>query len=121
MASLFISCASDEFANCRDAIRRDLSRPNLDTKIQEDFIAYGGATLEKLDEYIQHCEAVIHICGDMTGSMANKLSVQYINNKYRDFATRFPKLQPVVEGNIQSSYTQWEAYLAAGTVSGFSL
>ncbi len=112
MASLFISCVSDEFASYRDAIRRDLSRPNLDTKIQEDFIAYGGATLEKLDEYVQHCEAIIHICGDMTGSMANELSIQYINNKYPDFAKRFPQLQPVLEGKDKLSYTQWEAYLA---------
>jgi hypothetical protein len=112
MASLFISCVSNEFANYRDAVRRDLTRPNLDTKIQEDFIASGGATLEKLDEYIQHCEAVIHICGDMTGSMANKLSVQYTNDRYPDFATRFPQLRPVLEGNNQLSYTQWEAWLA---------
>jgi hypothetical protein len=113
MASLFISCVSNEFANYRDAVRRDLTRPNLDTKIQEDFIAYGGATLEKLDEYIQHCEAVIHICGDMTGSLANNLSIQYINEKYPDFSTHFPQLQSVLEGSIKASYTQWEAYLAA--------
>ncbi len=112
MPSLFISCVSDEFANYRDAIRRDLSRPNLDTKIQEDFIAYGGATLEKLDEYVQHCEAVIHICGDMTGSMANELSVQYLSNKYPDFVKRFPQLQPAMEGKSKLSYTQWEAWLA---------
>ena len=113
MPVLFISCVSNEFANYRDAVRRDLSRPNLDTKIQEDFIAYGGATLEKLDDYIQHCEAVIHFCGDMTGSMANNLSIQYINNTYPDFSTRFPQLKPVLEGHAPLSYTQWEAYLAA--------
>lgn len=107
MPRLFISCVSHEFASYRDAIRRDLSRPNLDTKIQEDFIAYGGATLEKLDEYIQHCEAVIHLCGDMTGATANELSIQYIQNKYPKFSQRFPSLK--LE---DLSYTQWEAYLA---------
>lgn len=112
MASLFISCVSNEFASYRDAMRRDFTRPNLDTKIQEDFIAYGGATLEKLDEYIQHCEAVIHICGDMTGSMANEISIQYINDKYKDFGKRFPAMQLVLNGKAQSSYTQWEAWLA---------
>jgi Tetratricopeptide repeat len=111
MAGLFISCVSNEFANYRDAIRRDFSRPNLDTKIQEDFIAYGGATLEKLDDYIQLCEAVIHICGDMTGSMANEISIQYINNKYKDFGSRFPALQPVLNGTARLSYTQWEVWL----------
>ena len=93
-------------------MRRDFTRPNLDAKIQEDFIAYGGATLEKLDEYIKHCEAVIHICGDMTGSMANKISVQYIKVKYEDFGQRFPSIEPVLKGDVNLSYTQWEAWLA---------
>ena len=110
--SIFISCVSDEFGNYRDILRKDLTRPNLATKIQEDFIAYGGATLEKLDDYIQNCAAVIHIAGDMTGSMANKLSLQYINKKYPDFGNRFPELQPVLKGEADLSYTQWEAYLA---------
>ncbi|MGB8191995.1 MAG: FxSxx-COOH system tetratricopeptide repeat protein [Chitinophagaceae bacterium] len=111
-AHIFISCVSDEFGHFRDAIRRDLSRPNLDTKIQEDFVAYGGATLEKLNDYIRHCEAVIHFAGDMTGSMANALSIQYINTTYPDFGDRFPHLKPVLSGVAVLSYTQWEAYLA---------
>jgi hypothetical protein len=77
---IFISCVSNEFGNYRDAICKDLTRPNLDTKIQEDFIAYGGATLEKPDDYIQHCEAVIHFVGDMTGSMANDLSIRLLQS-----------------------------------------
>lgn len=112
MPSIFISCVSNEFGNYRDAIRKDLSRPNLEAKIQEDFTAYGGATIEKLDEYIQHCEAVIHIVGDMTGSMANELSLLYIKNKYTDFGIRFPFLQSVLNNEAGLSYTQWEAYLA---------
>lgn len=113
MSSLFISCVSDEFANYRDALRKDFTRPNLEAKIQENFVAYGSATLEKLDDYIQHCEAVIHFCGDMTGSMANEASLQYINNKYKDFATRLPILKQILEGNAEASYAQWETYLAA--------
>jgi tetratricopeptide (TPR) repeat protein len=110
--SLFISCVSNEFGNYRDALRRDLSRPNLTTKIQEDFIAYGASTLEKLDDYIGHCQAVIHLCGHMTGSPANRASLAYIQQTYPDFATRFPELQPVLEGKEELSYTQWEAWLA---------
>ena len=113
MASLFISCVSNEFGNYREHFRKKFERPNLQAKIQEDFIAYGGPTMHKLDDYIQNSVAIIHICGDMTGSMINKSSLDYINNKYKDFATRFPVLQPVLEGKIQSSYTQWEAYIAA--------
>lgn len=112
MASIFISCVSDEFAKYRDAIRRDFTRPNLETKIQEDFIPFGGPTLEKVDEYIQRCDIIIHICGDMIGSMANDSSVQYIKSKYPDLAKRYPLLQTVFDGTDHLSYTQWEAYLA---------
>jgi tetratricopeptide (TPR) repeat protein len=109
---IFISCVSDEFGHYRDAMRDGLKRANVETKTQEDFIAYGGPTLEKLDDYIRHCEAVIHIVGNMTGSMANQLSLKYINEKYPDFVKRFPHLQTVLTGETGLSYTQWEAYLA---------
>jgi len=99
--SLFISCVSNEFAHYRDGMRKDFSRPNLSVKIQEDFIAYGASTLQKVDEYIQSCDAVIHICGNMTGSMANDLSLDYINNAYKDFGTRFLGLLPVLNGSEQ--------------------
>lgn len=112
MARLFISCVSNEFAHYRDALRRDFTRPNLDTKIQEDFIAYGGATMAKLDDYIRQCDAVIHICGDMTGSMANDISLQYIRDTYQGFGQRYPALLPILNGTEQMSYTQWEAWLA---------
>lgn len=111
--SLFISCVSNEFAHYRDAMRRDFARPNLTAKIQEDFYAGGMPTLQKLDEYIRNCDAVIHLCGDMTGSLANPVSLEYIKNKYPDFATRFPALAPIINGEEQLSYTQWEAWLAA--------
>jgi tetratricopeptide (TPR) repeat protein len=110
---IFISCVSDEFGNYRDALRKDLTRHNLETKIQEDFIASGGATAEKLDDYIKNCHAVIHMVGDMTGAMANKLSIRYINKTYPDFGDRYPEIKPVLEGKAGMSYTQWEAYLAA--------
>jgi hypothetical protein len=111
--SLFISCVSNEFAHYRDAMRKDLSRTNLTTQIQEDFIPFGASILQKLDEYIQHCDAVIHICGNMTGSMANALSMEYIIGAHKDFGARFPDLLPVLEDKEQLSYTQWEAWLAA--------
>jgi hypothetical protein len=41
---LFLSCVSDEFGAEREALRRALTRPNVDVKIQEDFKALGGAT-----------------------------------------------------------------------------
>src|SRR4051794_11230461 len=101
MVSLFISCVSDEFGHYRDALRKHLDRPGLTAKIQEDFIAYGNSTLQKLDEYIQHCHAVIHICGNMTGSIANKFSIDFISKSYTDIGGRFPNLAAVFEGREQ--------------------
>lgn len=38
---VFLSTVSAEFRSCRDALRRDLDRPNVTVKEQEDFIATG--------------------------------------------------------------------------------
>jgi hypothetical protein len=65
---LFLSCVSDEFGTYRDTLRRALTRPNVEVKIQEDFKALGGDTLGMLAEYVGQCEAVVHFVGDMTGS-----------------------------------------------------
>jgi hypothetical protein len=67
---IFLSTVSAEFRSYRDALRRDLDRPNVTVKVQEDFIATGTETLDKLDEYIRQCDAVIHLVGDMTGALA---------------------------------------------------
>lgn len=65
---LFLSCVSDEFGDYRDALRRALTRPNVEVKIQEDFKALGGDTLSMLEDYIRQCEAVVHFVGEMAGS-----------------------------------------------------
>src|SRR5208337_2672001 len=49
---LFLSCVSNEFGAYRDALRRALTRPNVEVKIQEDFKALGGDTLHMLEDYI---------------------------------------------------------------------
>ena len=64
---IFLSAVSKEFGSYRDALRRDLARPNVTVQVQEDFIATGTETLDKLDDYIRQCDAVIHLVGDMTG------------------------------------------------------
>jgi len=58
---LFLSTVTDEFQSYRDALRRELVRPNVTVHIQEDFIASGTETLDKLDDYIGRCDAVIHL------------------------------------------------------------
>jgi hypothetical protein len=44
---------SDEFGDYRDDLRRALTRPNVEIKIQEDFQNLGGDTLAMLEEYVQ--------------------------------------------------------------------
>ena len=65
---VFLSTVSDEFRAYRDQLRSDLTRHNVEVKVQEDFKDLGGDTLDKLDVYIAHCDCVVHLVGDMTGS-----------------------------------------------------
>lgn len=110
---LFLSTVSSEFRSYRDSLRHDLDRPNLTVKVQEDFIATGEETLDKLDDYILQCNAVVHLVGDMTGGFAKTPSVDVIRQRYPDFGARFPVLEPFLKpGGPALSYTQWEAWLA---------
>jgi hypothetical protein len=59
----------------RERLRHRLTRPDVDLKEQEDFIETGDETMEKLNRYIQGCDGVIHLVGDMTGEMAKAPSV----------------------------------------------
>lgn len=110
---LFLSAVSNEFRDYREALRGRLDRPNLTIKIQEDFIASGSATLLKLDEYIQNCEAVVHLLGDMIGSPPDASEVKALLERYPDLPKRLPALEQSFAESIPLSYTQWEAYLAA--------
>lgn len=110
---IFLSSVSAEFRSYRDALRHDLDRPNVTVKVQEDFIATGTETLDKLDGYIRQCDAVIHLVGDMTGALAQAPSVAVIRQRYPDFDYRLPPLGPFLHLNGPAlSYTQWEAWLA---------
>jgi hypothetical protein len=109
---IFISCVSDEFRAYRDQLRHDLTRPNVEVKVQEDFKDLGGVALDKLDVYISACDAVVHLIGDMTGAAAKPASTRAILAKYPDIAERLPPLRGPLERGKDISYTQWEAWLA---------
>lgn len=94
---IFLSTVSAEFRSYRDVLCHDLNRPNVTVKVQEDFIATGTETLDKLDEYIRQCEAVIHLVGDMTGAWANITAVTAIRQRYPDFAERPAGVGPLPE------------------------
>jgi hypothetical protein len=46
---VFLSTVSAEFLVYRDELRTDLTRHNVEVKVQEDFKDLGGDTLDKLD------------------------------------------------------------------------
>src|SRR3954468_4161418 len=109
---IFLSTVSDEFRAYRDQLHSDLTRHNVEVKVQEDFKDYGGVTLDKLDLYISHCDAVVHLVGDMTGADANSASVKAVRGKYPDLADKLPPLGTALDEGTAISYTQWEAWLA---------
>src|ERR1700730_13820962 len=109
---IYLSTVSDEFRAYRDQLRGDLTRHNVEVKVQEDFKDLGGVTLDKLDEYIKLCDAVVHLVGDMTGADAAKLSTKAILEKYPDLPAKFPPLGEALDQGAPISYTQWEAWLA---------
>jgi hypothetical protein len=109
---IFLSTVSDEFRNYRDQRRSDLTRHNVEVKVQEDFKDYGGVTLDKLDLYISICDAVVHLVGDMTGADAKPASTAAIIAKYPDIAEKLPPLREPLDKGLGISYTQWEAWLA---------
>ena len=111
--SVLISAVTDEFGHYRPALRTTLTRHNVEVKVQEDFTESGGDTLLKLDDYIQHCDGVIHLVGGMAGSIAGRVGVQELLRRHPDLVERFPPLQEQAEAySPDLTYTQWEAWLA---------
>jgi len=79
---LFLSSVSAEFKGYREVLRHNLNLPDVTIQIQEDFIAGGIPTLDKLDLYIRECDAVIQLVGDGLGSLAKPRSLAYLNEHY---------------------------------------
>jgi tetratricopeptide (TPR) repeat protein len=109
---VFLSTVSDEFRAYRDLLGKDLTRHNVEVKAQEDFKDLGGDTLDKLDVYIAHCDCVVHLVGDMTGSAPLKRDVDVLLAKYPDLVAELPPLGEALRDGAEISYTQWEAWLA---------
>lgn len=110
---IFISCASHEFRSYRESLRQQLTTAIGEAKVQEDFINSGGSLLEKLDDYIRHSSAVLHLVGDWAGSCAQPAEVQAILQRYPQLPRELPELQAALQRTPHPlSYTQWECYLA---------
>ncbi len=111
---LFLSCVSDEFGDYREALRKALTLPNVEVKIQEDFKPQGGDTLRMLEEYIEKCEAVVHFVGDMAGSTPAATGVDDLLGRRPGLEARFAEKGLGRDALKTLSYTQWEAWLAIG-------
>jgi hypothetical protein len=111
-AQIFLSTVSDEFRAYRDQLRSDLTRPNVEVKVQEDFKDLGRGTLDELDVYIAGCDAVVHLVGDMTGSHPGEHALGALRAKYPDLVDKLPPLGEALKNGSGVSYTQWEAWLA---------
>ena len=109
---IFLSTVSDEFRAYRDQLRTDLTRHNVEVKVQEHFVDLGGDTLDKLDVYIAHCDAVVHLVGDMTGSAPLRRDVEALLVKYPNLPADLRPLAEALGDGTEISYTQWEAWLA---------
>jgi hypothetical protein len=109
---IFLSTVSDEFRLYRDQLRTDLTRQNVEVKVQEDFKDLGGDMLDKLDVYIAHCDAVVHLVGDMTGAYPGERELRVLLSKYPRLRETLPALGDAPKNGVAVSYTQWEAWLA---------
>ena len=109
---IFLSTVSDEFRRYRDVLRSDLTRHNVEVKALEDFTDLGGETLDKLDVYIAHCDAVVHLVGDMTGAYPGERGLSALLTKYPDLPAKLLPLGTALKDGSGLSYTQWEAWLA---------
>jgi tetratricopeptide (TPR) repeat protein len=105
---------SDEFGEYRDELRRALTRPDVEVKIQEDFKSRGGDTLRMLQEYIEGCDVVVHFAGDMAGSAPAPSSVDDLLRRRPELAARLAEKGMDREALGRLTYTQWEAWLAIG-------
>ena len=109
---IFLSTVSDEFRAYRDQLSGDLGRHDVSVKIQEDFKDLGGDTLDKLDVYIGHCDAVVHLVGDMCGAAADGREQSALVAKRSDIPQKLPLLGEALKSGVRLPYTQWEAWLA---------
>jgi hypothetical protein len=102
-AKIFLSTVSDEFRTYRDQLRSDLTRPNVEVKVQEDFKDQGRGTLDELDVYIAGCDAVVHLAGDMTGSAPGEPALRALRAKYPDLADKLPPLGEALQSGTEVS------------------
>ncbi len=107
---LFLSCVSLEFRAYRDVLAANLAQPGVELRRQEDFVGAGRTTLEKLDDYIRTCDAVVHLVGYAAGANPESAEVSALLRNLPDFVSKLGLADLFKSPGL--SYTQWEAWLA---------
>jgi hypothetical protein len=77
-------------------------RHNAEIKVQEDFMDLGGA-LDKLDVYVAHCDAVVHLAGDMTGVDPGDGERRALFAKISDLGNKMPPLGEALKNGVALS------------------
>ncbi|WP_075089901.1 DUF4062 domain-containing protein [Verrucomicrobium spinosum] len=109
---IFISCASEEFRELREKLRRHLAAARCHVLTQEDFPQEPTGLLEKLDSYIRDCDVIIHIIGACSGSIADPTAVLRYLRLNEAFLTATPALRSLLGDFSTLSYTHWEGFMA---------
>ena len=91
---IFLSAASGQFRECRQALASDLRARGAAVAVQEDFQQHGRTLLEKLEQCIAGCDFIVALIGDAYGAE--------------------PEAPARPAGRPRRSYTQWEYFFAAG-------
>src|SRR5690242_10622437 len=91
---VFLSAASAQFTECRQALASDLRARDCEVRTQQDFQQGPGDLIDKLEAYVAGCDRVIALVGDVFGSEAIGV--------------------PVPGGGPPRSYSQWEYHFARG-------
>src|SRR5262245_10331781 len=102
---------SKDFLQYRKVFTKNLrNRLSIEVKVQEDFGGEPGTLLEKLDNYIRHCDLVIHLIGKSAGFAPQRAAVDRLKALYPDLTEKVPCLRGVLGSGseYEISYTQWE-------------
>jgi hypothetical protein len=97
---VFLSTVSDEFGDYRVKLEYDLTRHDVAVKVQERFKDLGSDTLDKLDVYIAHCDAVVHLVGDMGGALADEKQQQALLAQHSDLEWKLAPLGEALKSGV---------------------
>ncbi len=113
MPSVFISCVTGEFGAYRVELARYLQRAGIRAVFQETFGVSDVDTIQKLDQEIQGCDAIVHFLGEGVGSIGRADAKQKFLTAEDKEGTFTNRMTPFGDfRTLDLSYTQWEVFLA---------